>query len=164
MGFSLIFALAAVLLTVFYGPYAYGSGVPEIMGALNGVNAGGAINISSLITKAVGTSFSLIGGLCVGKEGPLAHIGAISGWVIPYIPIKAFAPFRNDYDKRVMMAAGCAGGVAAAFGAPIGGVLFTYEVSKPNTFWTFKMLWNVFITSAVAVSTLGFLQQLQFGY
>jgi len=38
-----------------------------------------------------------------------------------------------------------------AFGAPVGGTLFAYEMSKPNTFWTFDMIWKVFITCSIGV-------------
>ena len=48
--------------------------------------------------------------------------------------------------------------MAAAFGAPIGGALFAYEMSKPTSFWTFSMLWKTFITCAFAVLLLGVLQ------
>ena len=41
----------------------------------------------------------------------------------------------------MMVAAGAGVGVSVAFGAPIGGVLFAYEVSKANTFWTFDLAW-----------------------
>lgn len=162
-GYPLIFALAGVLLTVYYGPYAAGSGVPEVMGMLNGVNGGGATYISTLVTKSIGVCLAVLGNLCVGKEGPLVHIGAIVGCMVPYMPIRAFEAFRNDSDKRTFMAAGCSAGVAAAFGAPIGGTLFTYEISKPNTFWTFSMLWRIFLSAAVSVFTLGILQQLESG-
>ena len=160
VGYALIYALIACLLTIFYGPYAAGSGVPEVIGVLNGVQGGGALYVSTLITKIIGTSLAVMGDLCVGKEGPLAHIGAICGCIVAYIPIKSFEPFRNDSDKRTFIAAGCSAGVAAAFGAPIGGTLFTYEISKPNTFWTFSMLWRVFFSAAIAVFSLGFFQQL----
>ena len=161
--FPLIFSILSVLLTIYYGPYAAGSGVPEVMGMLNGVQGGGAIYISTLITKSVGVVFAVLGGLCVGKEGPLVHIGSICGCIIPYIPFDCFKPFRNDSDKRLFMAAGCSAGVAVAFGAPIGGTLFTYEISKPNTFWTFSMLWKTFFTAAMGVFTLGIMQQLESG-
>ena len=45
-------------------------------------------------------------------------------------------------------------GVSAAFGAPIGGALFAYEMSKPNTFWKFSVIWKVFVCCAMAVFSL----------
>ena len=62
-----------------------------------------------------------------------------------------------------MIAAGAAAGVSVAFGAPIGGALFAYEISKPNTFWNFGMLWKVFLTTSVSCFTLAILQSLEIG-
>jgi H+/Cl- antiporter ClcA len=56
-----------------------------------------------------------------------------------------------------MMAAGASCGVSVAFGAPIGGALFSYEISKPNTFWTFNMLWRVFTATSISCFTLSIL-------
>lgn len=50
--------------------------------------------------------------------------------------------------------------MSVAFGAPIGGALFAYEISTPNTFWTFSMLWRVFISTSVATFTLSILTSL----
>lgn len=59
------------------------------------------------------------------------------------------------------MSSGISAGVSAAFGAPIGGTLFSYEMSKPNTFWTFGMLWRVFLASCISTFTLSILTSLQ---
>ena len=58
------------------------------------------------------------------------------------------------------MAAGASCGVAVAFGSPIGGALFSYEISNPNTFWTFSMLWRVFAATSLATFVLAILQSL----
>jgi H+/Cl- antiporter ClcA len=67
---------------------------------------------------------------------------------------------QNDVYKRQLIAAGAACGIAVAFGAPIGGPLFAFEISTPNTFWTFTMLWRVFCASSIAVFTMAVLTAL----
>lgn len=57
----------------------------------------------------------------------------------------------------MLITAGSSAGVAAAFGAPIGGSLFTYEMSKSSEFQSFPMIWRTFITCAFAVLTLDIL-------
>ena len=58
------------------------------------------------------------------------------------------------------MAVGIASGVSAAFGSPIGGALFAYEISKPNTFWSFSLTWKVFFASTIATFSLSIFKQL----
>ena len=161
--YGMSFVLVATLLTIYLGPGANGSGVAEIMGMLNGVNYPKAIGLRTLITKCVGTVFAVSGGLTIGKEGPLAHIGANVGAMVCQLPIKGFYTLRNDVIKRQMIAAGASAGVSCAFGAPIGGALFSYEISKPNTFWTFSMLWRVFAACSIATFLLGIIGNLQEG-
>jgi H+/Cl- antiporter ClcA len=62
-----------------------------------------------------------------------------------------------------LIAAGSAAGVSCAFGAPIGGALFAYEISKPNTFWTFSMLWRVFFCTSISTFVIAVLQALVSG-
>ena len=59
-----------------------------------------------------------------------------------------------------MVAGGAAAGIAVAFGAPIGGALYVYEISTPNTFWTFSMLWRVFLATSMTVFTYAILDAL----
>jgi len=56
--------------------------------------------------------------------------------------------FRNDGERRDLISIGAAAGFAAAFGAPIGGVLFSLE--EASTFFTSKMLWRTLMATAVA--------------
>lgn len=59
------------------------------------------------------------------------------------------------------MAGGASAGVSAAFGAPIGGALFSYELSRPATFWTFSMLWRIFFCCSISTFTLSLLSQIR---
>ena len=141
-------------MTVYWGPGANGSGVAELIGYLNGINYPNVISFETFVTKVLGVVLAVVGGLCVGKEGPLAHIGANIGAVVAYLPLPRFAWFQNDTYKRNFIAAGTSAGVSAAFGAPIGGTLFAFEISKPNTFWRFSVVWKVFLSCALSVFTL----------
>ena len=161
--FGAVFVLIANLLTIYVGPGANGSGVAEIMGFLNGINYPGLIGFRTLLVKVLGTFFAVAGGLCIGKEGPLAHIGANVGAICMHLPFKGFKCIQNDVHKRQLVAAGASAGVSAAFGSPIGGSLFSYEISKPNTFWTFSMLWRVFFCSSICTFTLSIFTSLHAG-
>ena len=60
----------------------------------------------------------------------------------------------------MFIAAGASAGVSCAFGAPLGGALFAYEMSKTTTFWKFQMIWKIFVSCAVANITFAFLNTL----
>lgn len=149
-----LYGLIASAMTTYWAPASMGSGVAELIGYLNGINYPGFVEIKTLVTKIVGVTFAVCGRLAVGKEGPLAHIGAVVGASVLYIPGLGFEFLRNDYNKRVFIAAGASAGVSCAFGAPMGGALFAYEMSKSTTFWTFDMIWKIF--SACALGNLVF--------
>ena len=162
-GMSAVLVLIATTTTIFWGPGANGSGVAELMGYLNGINYPNVFGFETFVTKTFCVVFAVVGGLCVGKEGPLAHIGANIGICTAYLPLPGFSFLRNDTYKRRLIAAGTSAGVSAAFGAPIGGALFAYEISKPNTFWKFSVIWKVFYTCAIAVFFLALFNSLMNG-
>lgn len=158
-GVSIFFVLISSIATVFWAPGAVGSGNAELIAYLNGVNYPKLFGFETLVVKIFGVIFAVIGGLCVGKEGPLAHIGANVGVAVAYLPLPRFEYLRNDRKKRELVAAGCSAGVSSAFGAPIGGALFAYEISKPNTFWKFSVLWKSFFTCSIAVFSVAMFSQ-----
>ena len=90
--------LISCIMTTYWGTGAMGSGVAEVIGYINGVNYPLAIDIKTTITKIFGVVLAVAGGLAVGKEGPLAHIGANFGAAFVYLP--GFAFCQNDRMKR----------------------------------------------------------------
>ena len=162
-GVAVVTVGIASYLTAFKAPGAAGSGNAELIAYLNGVNVPKIIGFNTLVVKIIGVTLSVIGGLCVGKEGPLAHIGANVGAAIAYFPVPGFEYLRNDRNKRELIAAGISSGVSAAFGAPIGGALFAYELSKPNEFWKFSVLWKSFFACSTAVFSAAIFAQCLLG-
>uniref|UniRef100_A0A8C5E1P8 Chloride channel protein n=1 Tax=Gouania willdenowi TaxID=441366 RepID=A0A8C5E1P8_GOUWI len=147
LAFNVLFVFIASIF-VLIEPVAAGSGIPEIKSYLNGVKIPGIVRLRTFFCKVAGVLFSVAGGLFVGKEGPMIHSGAIVGAGLPqfqsitFKKIKFDFPyFRSDRDKRDFVSAGAAAGVAAAFGAPIGGTLFSLE--EGSSFWNQALTWKV---------------------
>lgn len=152
-------AIAAVLCS--YEPAAAGSGIPQVKAILNGMKMNRAVRISTLAFKVVGMISSVAGGMPVGKEGPMIHAGAIIGAGLSQgkssymgcdISFTKFSAFRNDKEKRDFISCGAACGIAGAFGAPIGGVLFSLE--EGSSFWSQALTLRKFFCTTVSATTL----------
>eukprot|EP00794_Sanderia_malayensis_P009333 gene9333-10316_t len=169
IGIDVAFVLIAALLVVYGEPVAAGSGIPQIKCYLNGVKIPHVVRIKTLLAKAVGVVFSVAGGLACGKEGPMIHSGAIIAAGVSQgrsttfnKDFHVFEMFRTDHEKRDFVAGGAAAGVAAAFGAPVGGVLFSLE--EGASFWNQALTWRMFFASMVSTFTLNVLLSIYHGY
>lgn len=154
---GLVFSSATIITR--FAPAAAGSGIPEIKGYLNGVDMPGILLTRTLVGKLLGSIGSVAGGLALGKEGPLVHTGAClaafigqGGSTHYHLNFKWLRLFANDRDRRDMVTCGAAAGAAAAFRAPVGGVLFALE--EVTSWWRPQLLWRVFFTSAVVAVVL----------
>ena len=128
---------------------AAGSGIPEIKTVLSGFVIPHFLDLKVLVVKAVGSTFAVATGMCLGKEGPFVHISTC----VAYLVGMRFAKYRENSRKmRELLSAGCASGLSVAFGAPIGGVLFSYE--EISTYFPRKVLWRAFLCSLMAAMIL----------
>ncbi|KAJ3070525.1 hypothetical protein HK102_006642, partial [Quaeritorhiza haematococci] len=105
--------------------YAAGSGIPEVKTILGGFVIRKFLGGWTLLIKCVGLALSVASGLSLGKEGPLVHVACCVGNIVPRL-FNKYA--TNEAKKREILSASSAAGVSVAFGAPIGGVLFSLEV------------------------------------
>ena len=104
---------------------AAGSGIPEIKTILSGFVIPHFLDFKVLFVKAAGAVFAVATGMCLGKEGPFVHIATSCAYLVG----NCFPKYRQNGRKmRELLSAGCSSGLSVAFGAPIGGVLFSYEV------------------------------------
>jgi len=71
-------------------------------------------------------------------EGPMVHIACCIGNILSYL----FPKYgRNEAKKREILSAAAAAGVSVAFGAPVGGVLFSLEeVSYSDSIACFRLI------------------------
>ncbi|PNP79255.1 hypothetical protein FNYG_07331 [Fusarium nygamai] len=128
---------------------AAGSGIPEIKTVLSGFCIPHLFDLKVLIVKAIGSIFAVATGMCLGKEGPFVHISACVGYLVTiYIPKYA----SNQRRLREMLSIACSAGLSVAFGAPIGGVLFSYE--EISTYFPRRVLWRSCLCSVVAAAVL----------
>lgn len=87
--------------------------------------------------------------MCLGKEGPFVHISTCVGYLVG---IRFPKYHENSRKLRELLSAACASGLSVAFGAPIGGVLFSYE--EISTYFPRKVLWRAFLCSLFAAIIL----------
>ncbi|CAI8611538.1 unnamed protein product [Vicia faba] len=158
-GCNMILAIAAAALCAYIAPAAAGSGIPEVKAYLNGVDAPSILATRTLFVKIFGSILGVAAGFVVGKEGPMVHTGACIGNLLGQggstkygLTWKGFKQFKNDRDRRDLITCGAAAGVAGAFRAPVGGVLFALE--EAASWWRSALLWRTFFTTAVVAVVL----------
>lgn len=116
-----MFALFAVAIDklLAWAPYSGGSGIPQIEAELRGkirMDVG-----PTLFSKFFGGTLASTAGLALGREGPSIQLGGLAGKGLSRL-IR-----RNLYEEKYMITIGASAGLAAAFNAPLAGVLFAIE-------------------------------------
>ncbi|GMR52010.1 hypothetical protein PMAYCL1PPCAC_22205, partial [Pristionchus mayeri] len=149
MFFVLMLGFAA-LLTRLISPPAIGSGIPELKTIFRGVILKEYLTIRTMIAKFIGLAFVLGAGVPLGKEGPLVHMSSVVASQLSRLVHSFQGIYENESRSSEMLAAGCAVGVACAFTAPVGGVLFSIEVT--SVFFAVRNYWRGFFAAVCAAT------------
>jgi H+/Cl- antiporter ClcA len=118
--------VALLWLTRRFVPDAAGSGIPQVLKALDERTAqerrSALVSLKMSFSKVGLVSGGMLAGLSIGREGPTVQVGAgvmaaARPWLSP----------GSKLDAHDLMVAGAAAGIAAAFNTPLGGIVFALE-------------------------------------
>lgn len=140
-----------------FAPNAKGSGIPQVMAAVELANPKEHTKIRSLLSlkiivfKIISSVVLVIGGGAVGREGPTIQIaGSVFRKVNEYLP-----HWWPKISKKNMIMTGAAAGLAAAFNTPLGGIVFAVEeLSKTHINYFKTALFTAVIIAGLTAQTL----------
>ena len=139
--------------------YAVGSGIPQVMAAIelatprNNKLADKLLNLRLIAIKILSTLLMVTGGGIVGREGPTVQIaGSIFRKINQLVPDS-----WPKVSKKNMIITGAAAGLAAAFNTPLGGIVFAVEELAKTHISYFKtaIFTGVIIAGLTAQGILG---------
>ena len=159
----MIFILAPVCFVISwwlvkeFAPNAKGSGIPQVMAAVELANPKEHKKIKSLLSlkiivfKIISSVILVIGGGAIGREGPTIQIsGSVFRKVNEYLP-----EWWPKISKKNMIMTGAAAGLAAAFNTPLGGIVFAVEeLSKTHINYFKTALFTAVIIAGLTAQTL----------
>ncbi|XP_061380287.1 chloride channel protein 2 isoform X3 [Danaus plexippus] len=122
-----------------------GSGIPEMKTILRGVHLKEYLTFRAMVSKVIGLTATLGSGLPLGKEGPSVHIASMVATLLSKLVTTFQGIYSNESRTSEMLAAACAVGVASCFAAPVGGVLFSIEVT--TTYFAVRNYWRGFFAA-----------------
>ncbi len=139
-----------------YAVGSAGSGIPQVMAALDGsvspANRSLYVSIKLTVAKMALSTWGLLAGLSLGREGPSVQIAA----GVMY-HARRWLPDKSQVSEHGLMMAGGAAGIAAAFNTPLGGVMFAIEElsRKPEQRSSGLLLAAIVLSGLMAVSIYG---------
>lgn len=107
-----------------YAPMAGGSGIPQVKGVILGLYKMKWFRI--LWVKIIAGALGIGVGLSLGREGPSIQIGAVAGQGLSRLL------GRTRMEERYLITSGASAGLAAAFNAPLAGMMFALEELHRN--------------------------------
>ncbi|KAM6098382.1 chloride channel protein 1 isoform 2-T3 [Theristicus caerulescens] len=143
--YPLVLILFAAIFCHLVSPQAVGSGIPELKTIMRGVVLKEYLTLKAFVAKVVGLTAGLGSGMPVGKEGPFVHIASICAAVLSKFMSIFCGVYENVHRQLDLLVAACAVGVGCCFGAPLGGVLFSIEVT--STYFAVRNYWRGFFAA-----------------
>lgn len=139
-----------------FGSYARGSGIPQVMAAVELAGTEDEPKIKKLlslriiIVKMASSMLMVMGGGVVGREGPTIQIaGSVFKKIDEWLP-----SWWPKISKGNMIMAGAGAGLAAAFNTPLGGIVFTIEELTKTHISQFKTaLFSAVIIAGLTAQT-----------
>jgi len=120
----IVFSLIVAASVIKREPVAGGSGIPQVEAEMKGKMNANWLQV--ILAKFIGSLLAIGAGLSLGSEGPSVQLGAMTG--------KGFSRINKGLrtEERMLITCGSGAGLAAAFGAPLAGVVFTLEEMHKN--------------------------------
>ncbi|XP_077077536.1 chloride channel protein 2c isoform X2 [Siphateles boraxobius] len=146
VAYSMILMCFAAGFASIVSPQAVGSGIPEMKTALRGVVLPEYLTFRTLVSKVISLTCVLGSELPVGKEGPFVHIGSMCAVLLCKFMSLFSGIYKNEARNKEMLTVGCAVGIGCCFASPIGGVLFSMEVT--SRFFVAPNYWRGFLSAA----------------
>ncbi|CAD5228660.1 unnamed protein product [Bursaphelenchus okinawaensis] len=156
VGYTEILVLCSAMFVHYIAPQAIGSGIPEMKTILRGVILKDYLSFKTLVSKFIGLTFSLGSGVPIGKVGPFVHLASIAANLLSNLAAGFDGAYGNECRKSEMLAAACAVGVACCFSAPVGGVLFSIEVT--TMYFSVRNYWRGFFAAACGATVFRLLR------
>ncbi|XP_031693967.1 chloride channel protein 1 [Oncorhynchus kisutch] len=138
--YPMVLVMFASLFCNIVAPQAIGSGIPELKTILRGVVLKEYLTLKAFVAKVIGLTAGLGSGMPVGKEGPFVHIASICAAVLSKIMSIFSGVYESSAHNQDLLVCACAVGVATCFAAPVGGVLFSIEVT--STYFAVRNYWR----------------------
>jgi H+/Cl- antiporter ClcA len=155
-GVGPLLLLLSFLLIRKISPGSTGSGIPQVMVCISEKNTGmipKLLGIRVIIIKITSSLLAVFSGAAIGREGPSIQISASVGYFLN----KLCEKFRISVKRNQMILAGSAGGLAAAFNTPIGGIVYAIEELSYDHIKSYKtvLLMSVLIAGFTAQLFMG---------
>ncbi|CAI2356971.1 unnamed protein product [Caenorhabditis sp. 36 PRJEB53466] len=147
---------ASATLVHYIAPQAIGSGIPEMKTIIRGVILVDYLTFRTLVSKIFGIAMALGSGVPIGKMGPFVHIASVVANQMCLLAAKFNSAYREESRRMECLAAACAVGVACTFSSPVGGVLFSIEVT--TMYFSVRSYWRGFFAACCGATTIRILR------